>query len=224
MTQALNWAAIDTVLLDMDGTLLDLHFDNYFWRQHLPQHYAEQNKLSLAAATAYLIPLFASHHGSLQWYCLDFWREQLKLDIVALKQDVQHLIAVRDGVLEFLLQLRAAGKRIILVTNAHGDSLSLKMQHTGLAPCFDLIFTSHQFGLAKEQAGFWQALHDALTFDPARTVLFDDSLAVLRSAQDYGIAHLRCIHQPDSRATAQDVGEFLAIGQFSELLPVAQPS
>ncbi|HBT55971.1 MAG TPA: haloacid dehalogenase, partial [Pseudomonas sp.] len=32
----LNWNAIDTVLLDMDGTLLDLHFDNHFWLEHMP--------------------------------------------------------------------------------------------------------------------------------------------------------------------------------------------
>ena len=25
----INWQQIDTVFLDMDGTLLDLHFDNY---------------------------------------------------------------------------------------------------------------------------------------------------------------------------------------------------
>lgn len=218
--QVLDWEVIDTVLLDMDGTLLDLHFDNYFWRQHLPQHYAEKNKMSLAAASAYLVPLFAQHHGSLQWYCLDFWREQLNLDIVALKQDLRHLIAVRDGVLDFLQQLRLAGKRIMLVTNAHPDSLALKMQCTGLDVHFDQLLTSHQFGLAKEQPGFWQALRDVTAFDPARTILFDDSLAVLRSAQLYGVAHLRCIHQPDSRATAQDVGEFPAIEQFSEVLPI----
>lgn len=220
MTQVLDWEVIDTVLLDMDGTLLDLHFDNYFWRQHLPQHYAEKNKMSLVAASAYLIPLFAQHHGSLQWYCLDFWREQLNLDIVALKHDLRHLIAVRDGVLDFLQQLRLAGKRIMLVTNAHPDSLALKMQCTGLDVHFDQLLTSHQFGLAKEQPGFWQALRDVTAFDPARTILFDDSLAVLRSAQLYGVAHLRCIHQPDSRAMAQDVGEFPAIEQFSEVLPI----
>ena len=42
----IDWEHIDTVLLDMDGTLLDLHFDNYFWTQHLPGVYARENRLS----------------------------------------------------------------------------------------------------------------------------------------------------------------------------------
>jgi putative hydrolase of the HAD superfamily len=216
----LNWSSIDTVLFDMDGTLLDLHFDNHFWRQHLPSRYAAQNQLSLALANAYLTPLFAKHTGSLQWYCLDFWREQLGLDVVELKQEVQHLIAVRDGVVEFLHQLRLAGKRIVLVTNAHEDSLNLKMRCTGLAPYFDQILSSHQFGRAKEQPGFWQLLRDEVGFDPARTVLFDDSLPVLRSAQQYGLAYVRGILQPDSQAAPIALAEFAVVEHFADLMPI----
>ena len=220
MTPALNWQEIDTVLLDMDGTLLDLHFDNYFWRQHLPACYARQNGMSLTEATKYLTQLFALHQGSLQWYCLDFWRQELGIDIVALKREVQHLIAVRHEVDVFLTALRRAGKHIVLVTNAHPDSLALKMQHTALAPSFDLMITSHQLGLAKEQPGFWEALQVHVPFYVQRTALFDDSLAVLRNAQAYGIRHLRSIHQPDSQAPAQDVSGFAAVGRFGEVMPV----
>ena len=31
-TSIVEWDAIDTVLVDMDGTLLDLSFDTFFWR------------------------------------------------------------------------------------------------------------------------------------------------------------------------------------------------
>ncbi|HNG60363.1 MAG TPA: haloacid dehalogenase, partial [Cellvibrionaceae bacterium] len=37
------WQAIDTLLLDMDGTLLDLHYDNYFWLEYLPRAFAAKN-------------------------------------------------------------------------------------------------------------------------------------------------------------------------------------
>lgn len=220
MTPALDWQQIDTVLLDMDGTLLDLHFDNYFWRRHLPACYARQHGMALTEATAYLTQLFALHQGSLQWYCLDFWQQMLGMDIVALKREVQHLIAVRHEADVFLAALRQSGKQIVLVTNAHPDSLALKMQCTELAPNFDLMITSHQLGLAKEQPGFWESLQSHVPFNAQRTVLFDDSLAVLHNAQVYGIRYLRSIHQPDSQAPAQDVGGFAAVGRFDEVMPV----
>jgi FMN phosphatase YigB (HAD superfamily) len=48
------WEAIDTVLLDMDGTLLDLRFDNYFWMEFLPERYAERHGLTPEQARAVL--------------------------------------------------------------------------------------------------------------------------------------------------------------------------
>jgi len=33
---SINWSEIDTILLDMDGTLLDLNFDLHFWMEYLP--------------------------------------------------------------------------------------------------------------------------------------------------------------------------------------------
>ena len=41
----------------MDGTLLDLHFDNYFWHDLLPELYAKNNDLSLAGGKLKLITL-----------------------------------------------------------------------------------------------------------------------------------------------------------------------
>src|SRR5215831_5340508 len=46
------WDLIDTVLLDLDGTLLDLAFDNYFWREVIPAAYAISNSISIDAARA----------------------------------------------------------------------------------------------------------------------------------------------------------------------------
>ncbi len=54
-----DWSQVDTVLLDMDGTLLDLHFDNRFWNEHLPRCYAQARGLDEAAARAELMPVFA---------------------------------------------------------------------------------------------------------------------------------------------------------------------
>ncbi|MHB1334031.1 MAG: GMP/IMP nucleotidase, partial [Sulfuriferula sp.] len=194
----LDWQAIDTVLLDMDGTLLDLHFDNFFWRQHVPKRYAELRNISLADANADLSGRYQRHLGTLNWYCVDFWSDELQLDIARLKTEVQHLIAIHPQVPEFLRAIRAAGKRVTLVTNAHHKSLSLKMQQTRLDIHFDAMITSHQIGLPKEHPDFWHKLQTTESYNPLTTLLIDDSLPVLRSAQTYGIAYLLAIYNPDS--------------------------
>lgn len=215
----LDWRKIDTVLLDMDGTLLDLHFDNFFWRSHVPQRYAELHGLPVEVAHAELAQRYQRHIGTLQWYCVDFWSRELQLDIARLKQEVQHLIAVHPHVPAFLQAVRATGRRATLVTNAHPQSLTLKMQRTGLNTHFDALITSHQIGLPKEHADFWGRLQATERFDPSRTVLVDDSLPVLRSARAYGIANLVAVHQPDTRAPRLDVEGFQAIESFLDIMP-----
>jgi putative hydrolase of the HAD superfamily len=219
MTLQLDWARIDTVMLDMDGTLLDLHFDNHFWREHLPVRYAESRGLSPGQARAELMTRYQRRAGQLEWYCLDFWTRELGLDIRALKAEVAHLIAVRPDVPDFLRRLRDSGLRVVLVTNAHPGSLALKMQVTGLACWFDLQVSSHQVGMPKEAPSFWSALQAIERFDPQRTLFVDDSLPVLDSARAYGIAQLLAIANPDSRQPHKDCGSYQAICSFAQIGP-----
>ena len=215
----LPWSQIDTVLLDMDGTLLDLHFDNHFWLEHLPQRYAEHHGTSRALAEAELLPLFRAHAGKLTWYCTDFWSRELNLSIRDLKREVADLIALRPDADTFLKALRAAGKRVVLITNAHRDSLSLKLERIELAPYFERMISSHDYGFPKEDPQFWFALQQDFAFDPARSLFIDDSLAVLRSARDFGIGHLLAVREPDSRQGPKDTEEFVAVEDYRQLLP-----
>ncbi|MEO9331225.1 GMP/IMP nucleotidase [Ectopseudomonas guguanensis] len=215
---SLPWHQIDTVLLDMDGTLLDLHFDNHFWLKHLPQRYAEHHGISLALAEAELLPLFRQHAGTLNWYCTDFWSRELKLSIRDLKREVAHLIALRADAELFLRALREAGKRVVLITNAHRDSLSLKLERVELAPWFERLISSHDYGFPKEDQQFWFALRQDVDFDPARSLFIDDSLPILRSAGRFGVAHLLAVRQPDSQAGPKDTEEFDAVEDYQELL------
>lgn len=216
---SLDWNLVDSVFLDMDGTLLDLHFDNYFWQHHVPQRYSELRGIALDDAKAELFPRFRHKEGTMDWYCIDYWTRELGLDIAVLKQEVDHLIAVHPYVTSFLDAVRAAGKRIVLVTNAHGKSLALKMDRTQLGGHFDALICAHDFGLPKEQHGFWQRLQTVERFDATRTLLVDDSLSVLRSARDYGIRYLLAVLQPDSKGPLREVLEFEAIGHFDEIIP-----
>ncbi|BFM05923.1 GMP/IMP nucleotidase [Halioxenophilus aromaticivorans] len=214
----LNWQEIDTVLLDMDGTLLDLHFDNYFWLEHLPAVYAQTNAIPLADAHAHLGRYFNEHEGTLNWYCLDFWSAALKLNVGELKREVQHKIKIRPYVEGFLTALRQHNKKLVLITNAHQEVLKLKLEVTEINQWLDVVLSSHQFKHPKEHQTFWQRLAEVEPFDPNRTLFIDDTVRILKAAQDFGIRHLLCIHQPDSQKP-RTVDEFPAIHHFDEIMP-----
>lgn len=215
-----DWQHIDTVLLDMDGTLLDLHFDNYFWLSHLPMQYAAHHNVSIEHANRTLQTLINERVGSLQWYCLDHWSELVNMDIMQLKHEIKHKIAIRPHVPLFLEALREAGKHIVLITNAHPAGLELKLDVTQLSDWLDVIISSHEFKQPKEHPLFWQALSNKITFNPQRTLFVDDTPRILHSAEKFGIANLLCISEPDSQKPRAETTDFLNIAHFDELLPL----
>lgn len=214
---SIDWDQIHTVLLDMDGTLLDLHFDNYFWQEYLPARWADKQGIDLEQAHAILRPRFRAVEGTLAWYCVDFWTRELELDLLALKDAVQHKICLRPHADILLKTLRTLGKDCILVTNAHQAVLDYKLLRTELNRYFQSIYTAHAFGKPKESVRFWELLQDQLMFDCRRTLLIDDNQQVLRAAREFGIAHLFSIAQPDSRQAPRDSQEFPVIEDFRQL-------
>ncbi len=215
----IDWNEIDTVFLDMDGTLLDLYFDSYFWMTHLPKRYAEHHDVDEDQAKDHIIPKLKEKEGTLEWYCLDHWSDLFQLDLVTLKHEVKHLIRYRPSAREFLKSLKQNDKRLLLATNAHMDVVKLKFLHTDLEIFFDNILCSHDFGYAKENVGFWEAVAKVEPFDKERTLFIDDNFSVLRQARSFGIRHLYAIHQPDSQNPPKDTEEFHAIKDFRDLLP-----
>jgi 5'-nucleotidase len=213
----LPWQDIDWVLLDMDGTLLDLYFDNYFWLEHVPQQFAEQNNISIESAREQLFKSFDKKRGQIEWYCLDYWTQALELPIASLKQDIQEKIALRHQAEDFLKKLTQMGKHIALVTNAHPESLRIKMERTELNPWFKDIISTHEYGMPKEQQACWVALEQTINFDKERTVFIDDSQAVLEAAKLFGIRWCLGIESPDSKGFSKHAIGFPLIGQFMDL-------
>ncbi|NOT85388.1 MAG: GMP/IMP nucleotidase [Methylococcaceae bacterium] len=214
----INWEKIDTVLLDMDGTLLDLNFDNHFWQEFVPLTYAKQRGHSLTEAKTLLAPQFKKMEGQLEWYCLDYWSEALQLDIVGLKMEIAGLIAVLPHVVDFLEAIHQSSRTVLLVTNAHRNSLGLKMDKTCLNRFFDALISSHDYGYAKEHPAFWPLLQQQHPFDKQRTLLIDDSLAVLTAARQFGLEQLISISKPDSKRPKRVIEDFSAIEDFRELM------
>ena len=152
------WQDIDSVFLDMDGTLLDLHFDNHFWKEHVPLRYAERHNMDIPTAKSVLVPKFRSKEGTMDWYCVEYWSQELDLDIAELKREIHHLIAVHDHVPDFLQRARDIGKRVVMLTNAHSKSLDLKMEVTGIDNAFYTLICAHDIGYPKEDLRFLSLL------------------------------------------------------------------
>jgi GMP/IMP 5'-nucleotidase len=218
-----RWDEIDTVLLDMDGTLLDLRFDNYFWLEVLPERYAQRHELSLEAARATLAPRFIAKQGTLDWYCIHFWSRELSLDIAELKREVCAHVRFLPGAERFLQTLHARGRDPVLVTNAHRDVLEIKAGQTGLARYFRRVVSSHDLGAPKEHPHFWSQLQEQLAFDPARCLFVDDSIPVLSAARAHGIGHIFAITRPDSTQHARRIEGFAAVECVAELLWDSSP-
>jgi HAD superfamily hydrolase (TIGR01509 family) len=213
-----QWEGIDTVLLDMDGTLLDKHFDDFFWEHHVPEIYAEVNDLTPIEARKELLARYKSIEGTLAWTDLDYWSEELGLDIPALKLKINHLIQVHPYVVDFLQYCRKLEKKVHLVTNAHSKTLEIKMQKTAIGEHFDKIICSEEVGLPKEDPEFWRKLETILGFDKQRTLLADDNENVLQAARDYGMGLLIFVARPSSREDIRYSEEFPSIVYFKELI------
>jgi HAD superfamily hydrolase (TIGR01509 family) len=226
-TPAPDWRRIDTVCLDMDGTVLDLRFDNLFWLEVLPRRWGALRGLDPVAARAQLQPRFDAKRGTLEWYCVDHWSDELGLDVPALKHELREEIRYLDGAPEFLDLLRSTGRRVLLTTNAHPISLQVKDAHTQLSRHFDELVSSHEFGVPKESPRFWERLRLDHGVDVRRTLFVDDSAAVLHAALAAGVAWIYQVLQPDStqppHAPLPDVPGILRLADLAESLRT-QPS
>ena len=212
------WDKITWVLLDMDGTLLDKYFDDYFWETLVPQEFARQRGLPLAAAQQEVYARYQREEGTLNWTDIDFWSRELDLDIPALKVSIRHLIEVHPDTEDFLKFLRKMKKHVALVTNAHWKTLDLKMNHVGLLDYFDVVISSFDMGAPKEELRFWDILQKRLQFNPTQTLLVDDNADALAAARIYGIKHLIFKAKSSSQLPPNPHPEFIAIESFHELM------
>jgi putative hydrolase of the HAD superfamily len=214
------WSEVATVCLDMDGTVLDLRFDNLFWLEALPRRWGEARGLDERTSLAQLKPRFDAKRGTLDWYCIDHWSEELEFDVAALKMEMRGHIRYLPGAVDFLDRLRSLGKRVLLTTNAHPISLGIKNGQAGLERHFDELVSSHEFGVPKESPDFWARLADGHGVVPATTLFVDDSLAVLTAARAAGVRWLYQVLQPDSTLPAHEQAPgFTGIRGLRDLAP-----
>ncbi|TPG58786.1 GMP/IMP nucleotidase [Ewingella americana] len=223
MSPDFDWNTIDTVLLDMDGTLLDLAFDSQFWLQDVPLALSQQRAIAFEEARQYIHAEYLAVQHTMNWYCFDYWSQKLDLDIYQMTTDIGSNARLRDDTLPFLQQLRDSGRTAILLTNAHPHSLAVKCQHTGLDQHLDLLLSTHTFGYPKEDQRLWAAVQQQTSFNPQRTLFVDDGEPILNAAKTFGIRYCLGIENPDSTLADKSFDAHPSISDYRSLLPLIQP-
>lgn len=185
-----DWAQIDDVLLDMDGTLLDRHFDNFFFEEELPRRYAAKYGLEAVDAREKLFALYRKVEGELNWTDLHYWTKTLDIDVIAMTKEFDHMIGFLPHAEEFLGYLKAKGKRVHLVTNAHMAGVAIKVKRTGLDRHVHRIVDAFEVGYLKMRAEYWPICQRLVGFEPKRTLYLDDDESCLNAAQAFGIGHI----------------------------------
>jgi len=213
-----DWDLIEFVVLDMDGTLLDLHFDDQVWNVLLPTRYSEKHALDELTATRLIDTHLNEQRGTLNWYCLDYWTQTLGIDISELELELSSLINMRPGTQCFLQHLAHTGVKIILATNAHPRSLELKLRCTPIGDYFEQIVSAHDIGAPKESAAFWVDFQGRCGIELEKTLLVDDNHSVLRTAQRCGIRQVCGIARPNSQSRRITSTEFICLENFDDLI------
>ena len=211
----MKWDSIETFFLDMDGTLLDLSYDNYFWHEHIPSIYAKKNNISYKKAKIKLEKMYKNKKNTLEWYSLDYWGEILEINLDNELLQTKNKIKIFPGVVEFLKSIKERKIKIILLTNCPRKMLNVKLTQTRLWGFFDKIISSEDYGYAKETNEFWHNLKKNIKFKKGSSVFIDDSQNVLDCSYENGIKNIFCINIPDSNKDKQEIKRHKSIDNIS---------
>ena len=187
-------------LIDLDGVILNLDYDNFFWQKHIPKVYAELHKISFKDACLVTKQIFNYKRKTKDWYDIDYWSNMLNVDIKKEKEDNIEKIDIMKGAVEFLESLVKKNKNLFLITNAHEKTLKIKLKKYNIKKYFKDIICSHQLSYIKEEIQFWYILKNKLNISFKNSVLIEDTLDNLIAAHSAGLENLIYISKEESKS------------------------
>ncbi|MGZ4592096.1 MAG: HAD family hydrolase [Actinomycetes bacterium] len=111
-----------------------------------------------------------------------------------------------EGTVRLLTQLRAAGTRLLALTNWSAETFHHALSTFGFLEMFEDIVVSGVEGVAKPDPRLFTLLIERFALVPAETVFIDDSAANVAAAAELGLTALR-FRDPDAlRADLRRLG------------------
>ncbi len=214
----IDWAKIDTVLLDMDGTLIDKHHDDFFWEELVPKCYAEKNNISQLEAKERLRRIYKTKENTKKWADFDYWSERLGINLWLLKDECRHTVKLHPHTVRFLKFLKRRRKKVYLVTAASRKDINFKLEHVGIFEYFDGIFSEIEIGSSKKEKMFWGKVQKKIKYEKSRTMLADDDETIMRMARSHGIRWLVIKSKSSSKKPHQISKEFFCVRHFDDIL------
>ena len=211
----MKWDVIETFFLDMDGTLLDLAYDNYFWHEHIPNLYSKKVKTTFTEAKIIFEGMYMEKKGTIEWYSINYWSDILNINLKSEILNTKDKISVLPNAIEFLKTLKKNQINTVLITNCPREMLNIKITQTKLWGYFNKIISSHDYGYAKETENFWNILNKNIIYNKEKTFFIDDNENVLKFAEKNGIKNLISINYPDSKREKQIVENYTSINNVS---------
>ena len=207
----MKWNSIETFFLDLDGTLLDLAYDNYFWHEHIPNIYAKKYNMNFIQAKNDFEKKYKEKKDTLDWYSLNYWSQRIGVNLEHEVLNTKNKIQIFPGSINFLRNLKKHNLKIVLLTNCPRNMLHIKITQTKLWGYFDKIISSEDYGFSKENNNFWKCLDKELLYCKNTSVFIDDNQEVLKCSYNNDIKNVFCINFPDSNQCKQIVKDFRSL-------------
>ena len=202
------------ILSDLDGVILDQHYDRKFWQSWLPEHVANQTNQSIEKIQIEIQLKIDGQKGTLNWYDLNYWDDLLDVDCMEIIKEQEEKPSFLEGSLEALQELSTLKNPKHILTNGDPRLQEYKAEARNFLQFFDSIFYSMHAGYPKEKKEFWTLARHNLNLDFEDSIFIDDDFKVVTIAVKAGVKRVIWITPGKNRILQNGIETFSSLADL----------
>lgn len=174
-------------IFDMDGTLID---SMGAWRRLNVEFLRAQGITPTQEQERELMQLSGTK-------AVDYFRETFgiqsdfdtlcRLACQAMEAVYAAGVPAKPGAIAYMQRLRARGVKCVVATATPARLALVALNHAGITPHCDFIYSTEMIGLQKHDPAFYDALCGQIGVEKADCVMFEDALYAMRGARAAGL-------------------------------------